>query len=46
MNGMLVYMSDNQAQGSDAAIEFLQQHEDIWTQWVPSGVADKVKSAL
>ena len=30
----------------EIGIEFLQQHEDIWTQWVPSGVADKVKSAL
>ncbi|GAA3865594.1 glycine betaine ABC transporter substrate-binding protein [Celeribacter arenosi] len=46
MNGMLVYMSDNQATGEDAAYEFLIQHEEIWTQWVPAEVADKIKSAL
>ena len=27
MNGMLVYMADNQAKGSDAAVEFLKKHE-------------------
>ena len=26
MNGMLVWMADNQAGGSDAAIEFLSKH--------------------
>mgnify|MGYP006240139257 FL=1 len=46
MNGMLVYMSDNQAGGSDAAIEFLQKHEDVWTKWVSSNVAAKVKASL
>lgn len=46
MNGMLVYMSDNQAGGKDAAIEFLMKHEDVWTKWVPGDVAKKVKSAL
>jgi glycine betaine/proline transport system substrate-binding protein len=46
MNGMLVYMADNQAKGSDAAIEFLKKHEDIWTKWVPSSVSKKVKASL
>jgi glycine betaine/proline transport system substrate-binding protein len=46
MNGMLVYMADNQAGGADAAIEFLQKHEDVWTKWVPASVASKVKSSL
>jgi glycine betaine/proline transport system substrate-binding protein len=46
MNGMLVYMADNQADGADAAVEFLQKHEDVWTKWVPSSVASKVKSSL
>jgi glycine betaine/proline transport system substrate-binding protein len=46
MNGMLVYMADNQAGGSDAAIEFLTKHEDVWTKWVSSGVAKKVKAGL
>jgi glycine betaine/proline transport system substrate-binding protein len=46
MNGMLVYMADNQAGGADAAIEFLSKHEDVWTKWVSSGVAKKVKAGL
>ena len=46
MNGMLVYMGDNQAGGEDAAVEFLIQHEDVWTQWVPADVASKIKAAL
>ena len=46
MNGMLVWMADNQAGGSDAAIEFLTKHEDVWTKWVSSGVAKKVKAGL
>ena len=31
MNAMLVYMGEEQAGGEDAAIEFLTQHEDLWT---------------
>ncbi len=46
MNEMLVYMSDNQAGGEDAAFEFLEKHQDIWTKWVPADVAEKIKSAL
>ena len=46
MNGMLVWMADNQAGGSDAAIEFLSKHEDVWSKWVSSSVAKKVKAGL
>ena len=46
MGKMLVYMDDNQAQGIDAAIEFLEKYEDVWTTWVSSEVASKVKSSL
>jgi len=46
MNGMLVYMADNQAKGSDAAIEFLKKHEDVWSKWVSSGAAKKIKAGL
>ena len=45
MNGMLVWMADNQAGGSDAAIEFLTKHEDVWKKWV-SGAAKLNKSRL
>ena len=46
MNGMLVYMEENQATGPDAALEFLEKHEDIWTKWVSADVAAKVKKSL
>ena len=46
MNGMLVYMGENQAGGEDAAAEFLLQHEDVWTKWVSADIAKKVKASL
>ena len=42
MSGMLVYMNENQAGGEDAAWEFLMNHQDVWTAWVPAEVAEKV----
>ena len=46
MNSMLVYMEDNQAQGSDGAIEFLEKHPEIWINWITSEAAEKIKKAL
>ena len=46
MNEMLVFMTENQASGEDAAYEFLDTMEDVWTQWVPADVAEKVKKGL
>ncbi|MGC8203583.1 glycine betaine ABC transporter substrate-binding protein [Aliiroseovarius sp. PTFE2010] len=46
MNNMLVFMTENQASGEDAAYEFLATQEDVWTQWVSPDVAEKVKGAL
>jgi glycine betaine/proline transport system substrate-binding protein len=46
MNGMLVYMQANQADGKDAAAEFLKKHGKVWEKWVPSGIAAKVKAGL
>ena len=46
MNGMLVYMADEQAGGADAAIEFLIKHEDIWSGWVSAEAKAKVKASL
>lgn len=46
MGAMLVYMADEQAAGEDAAVEFLQKYEAIWTTWVSEEVAAKVKGAL
>ena len=46
MNGMLVWMGEEQAGGADAAIEFLIQHEDLWTKWVSADAAAKIKASL
>ena len=46
MNGMLVYMADEQAGGADAAIEFLIKHEDIWSAWVSAEAKAKIKASL
>ena len=46
MNGMLVYMDDNQATGEDAAFAFLEQHEGVWASWVSADAAAKIKAAL
>lgn len=46
MNGMLVYMTENQANGEDAAFKFLEDHEAIWTKWVSDEVAENVRAAL
>ncbi len=46
MNGMLVYMNDEQATGADAAWEFLAKHEDVWSAWVSADAAAKIKKAL
>ncbi len=34
------------AKGSDAAVEFLIKHEDVWTKWVSSSAAKKIKKSL
>ncbi|ADV09255.1 ABC transporter substrate-binding protein [Mesorhizobium ciceri] len=46
VNGLLTWMTDNQATGDDAAKYFLKTREDIWAKWVPVGVAGKIKAAL
>lgn len=45
-NKVLAYMQEEEASTAEAAIYYLQEYEDTWTQWVPSDVADKVKAAL
>lgn len=46
MNEMLVFMTENQASGADATIEFLKKHEAVWSTWVGADVAAKVKAAV
>lgn len=42
----LAYMQQNDVKSREAALWFLKENEDLWTQWVPEDVAIKVKSAL
>ena len=46
MNATLSFMADQQATGEDAAIEFLIKHPKIWTAWVSSDAAKKIKKGL
>lgn len=43
---VMAWMSDNQANGEDGAKWFLENMGDVWTQWVPADVAEKIKAAL
>jgi len=45
-NKFLAYMRDNKASTDEAAKWFLQNYQSLWTGWVSSGVAAKVKAAL
>lgn len=40
------YVSDTGGEYIDAAISFLKNNEDIWTEFVPADVAEKVKAAV
>ncbi|MBS8259431.1 ABC transporter substrate-binding protein [Roseibium polysiphoniae] len=43
---VLAWMETNQANNEDGAYYFLENFEDVWTQWMSPDVAVKVKSAL
>ncbi len=45
-NKVLAYMQQNEADTEAAAIYFLKEFESVWTKWVSSDVAEKVKAAL
>lgn len=46
VNGLMAWMTDNQATGEDGAKEFLKTHEEIWTGWVTPEAAEKIKASL
>lgn len=46
VNALLAWMSDNQATGADGAAHFLKTQPEVWSAWVPSEVAEKVKASL
>ena len=39
-------MQENDTRGDDIAKRFLTQYPDIWTQWVPADVAERVQDSL
>ena len=46
ISGLLVYGDENNADAEETAMNFLKTEEDVWTQWVPADVAEKVMAAL
>ena len=46
VSAVMAWMTDNQANGEDGARWFIENMPDVWTQWVPADVAEKVKAAL
>ena len=46
VNTLLAWMSENQATGEEGAEYFLKNSPDVWTPWVSSDTADKVRHAL
>lgn len=42
---VMLWMTDNQANGADGAKWFIKNMPDVWTKWVPADVAEKVKAA-
>lgn len=45
LNALLAYMNDNDATPEDAADYFLETQPEVWSQWVPEDVAERVKAA-
>lgn len=43
---MLNYLEDNEADPDETAKWWMNEHEDLWTTWVPEDVAEKVKEYL
>ena len=43
---LLVYGDENQADAAATAENFLRTKEDLWTNWVPADVAERVKASL
>lgn len=42
---VMLWMTENQANGADGAKWFIKNMPDVWTKWVPADVAEKVKVA-
>jgi len=42
----LAFMQENDTGTKEAAMWFFEEHEDLWTSWVPEEIVEKVKAAL
>jgi glycine betaine/proline transport system substrate-binding protein len=42
---VMLWMTDNQANGADGAKWFIKNMPEVWTKWVPADVVEKVKAA-
>ena len=46
VNAVLAWIADNGASAEEAAIHFLENFEDVWSEWVDAATAARVKAAL
>lgn len=46
VNGLMAWMTDNQATGEDGARYFLKNNPDLWHDWVTPEAAEKIEAAL
>jgi glycine betaine/proline transport system substrate-binding protein len=46
VNSLLAWQSDNKRTNEETARHFLQTMPEIWTKWVPSDVAERIKASL
>jgi len=42
----LTYIEENDASAEEAALWWLGEYEDVWSQWVADDIAEKVKESL
>ncbi|WP_163970689.1 glycine betaine ABC transporter substrate-binding protein [Oceanobacillus halotolerans] len=45
-NNALIYIQEEEATEYEAAVHFLKENEDLWTQWVPEDVVESIKEAI
>ncbi len=46
LSELLSYQEEQGAEHDEVALYFLQEYEEVWTQWVPEDVAENVRAAL
>lgn len=44
--GALNYMEETDAEVEEAALWWMKEHEDVWTNWIPEDIAEKVKESI